>query len=85
MFHQTGTKYVSFEDFKRVITHTQPVISCKFDFDCQFIKECFGADKKQQIGYVEFCQLLHDFYEEQGLQAFRRCDSKQVNTYLPIG
>jgi len=80
MFDQSATESISFEDFKRVITHTQPVISCQFDFDSKFIKEYFGGDKKRQIGYLEFCELLHDFYEEQGLQAFRRCDSKEVQS-----
>ncbi|VDO89185.1 unnamed protein product [Haemonchus placei] len=47
-----------------------------FDFNSEFIKKYFGADKKRSINYHAFCQLLHDFYEEQGQQAFKRYDKK---------
>jgi hypothetical protein len=48
-----------------------PVAEMSFDFDCNFIKRYFGDDKKRLISYFDFCQLLHDFHEEQGTQAFK--------------
>ena len=61
-----------------------------FDFSSDFIKKYFGAfvvssshlpclfrKKNRSIGYHAFTQLLHDFYEEQGIQAFKKFDKKE--------
>ena len=30
-----------------------------FDFDCEFINNQFGLEKKRQINYEEFTQIIH--------------------------
>lgn len=83
MFDTNGSEEVSFEEFQRVmfsqmlannftqiIRHTNAVTEMDFDFDCNFIKRYFGTDKKHNISYLEFGQLLHDFHDAQGMQAF---------------
>lgn len=54
------------------------MIEADFNFDSEFIKLYFGNDKKRSIGYLDFCQLLHDFYEEQGVQAFKNYDRQKI-------
>uniref|UniRef100_A0A915I026 EF-hand domain-containing protein n=1 Tax=Romanomermis culicivorax TaxID=13658 RepID=A0A915I026_ROMCU len=78
IFDTNASKTVTFDEFQRIIRLTQPVIEANFDFDCQFIKSYFGADKKRAITYFDFCQLLHDFYEEQGVQAFKKFDKSNL-------
>ncbi|RCN24215.1 hypothetical protein ANCCAN_30094, partial [Ancylostoma caninum] len=42
------------------------------------------SDKQRSIAYHAFTQLLHDFYEEQGMQAFKRYDKKGDGTISSI-
>lgn len=78
MFDTNASESITFDEFQRIIRLTQPVIEADFDFDSEFIKLYFGRDKKRAIGYLDFCQLLHDFYEEQGVQAFKKYDRQKV-------
>lgn len=82
MFDTNASDNVSFDEFKRIIRHTAPVSALDFDFDGDFIKLHFGKDKRRDIGYLDFCQLLHDFYEEQGVQAFKKFDTKKSVRFL---
>uniref|UniRef100_A0A7E5A194 Calcium-binding mitochondrial carrier protein Aralar1 n=1 Tax=Panagrellus redivivus TaxID=6233 RepID=A0A7E5A194_PANRE len=74
IFDNNASESITADEFEAVIRYTTPVIESGFDFNCEFIKKYFGAKKNRQIGYHAFCQLLHDFYEEQGLQAFKKFD-----------
>uniref|UniRef100_A0A0K0DR66 Calcium-binding mitochondrial carrier protein Aralar1 n=1 Tax=Angiostrongylus cantonensis TaxID=6313 RepID=A0A0K0DR66_ANGCA len=74
IFDRNASDSITCDEFEAVIRHTQPLHDMDFDFNSEFIKKYFGADKKRSIAYHAFTQLLHDFYEEQGIQAFKRYD-----------
>uniref|UniRef100_A0A0N4Z9Y9 Calcium-binding mitochondrial carrier protein Aralar1 n=1 Tax=Parastrongyloides trichosuri TaxID=131310 RepID=A0A0N4Z9Y9_PARTI len=74
IFDNNSDESINCDDFERVIRHTTPLMEVDFDFNSDFIKRYFGKDKKRTLGYYAFCELLHDFYEEQGKQAFNVFD-----------
>ncbi|CAJ0605535.1 unnamed protein product [Cylicocyclus nassatus] len=74
IFDRNSSDSITCDEFEAVIKHTQPLIDMDFDFNSEFIKKYFGVDKQRNITYHAFTQLLHDFYEEQGMQAFKRYD-----------
>lgn len=80
IFDRNASDSITCDEFEAVIRHTQPLHDMDFDFNSEFIKKYFGVDKKRSIGYHAFTQLLHDFYEEQGIQAFKRYDKKGDGT-----
>ncbi|KAI6238492.1 hypothetical protein M3Y99_00688200 [Aphelenchoides fujianensis] len=76
IFDNNASESITADEFEKVIRHTTPLLEMDFDFNSEFIKKYFGAKKQRQIGYHAFTQLLHDFYEEQGLQAFKKFDKE---------
>uniref|UniRef100_A0A914HB78 EF-hand domain-containing protein n=1 Tax=Globodera rostochiensis TaxID=31243 RepID=A0A914HB78_GLORO len=76
IFDNNASESITADEFEKVIRHTTPLVELDFDFNSEFIKKYFGAKKQRSIGYHAFCQLLHDFYEEQGLQAFKKFDTQ---------
>lgn len=46
------------ENFRNVLSSTTVCQAVPFDFDCTFVKQYFGSDKKHLLDYYEFCQLL---------------------------
>uniref|UniRef100_A0A0N4Z3Z3 Calcium-binding mitochondrial carrier protein Aralar1 n=1 Tax=Parastrongyloides trichosuri TaxID=131310 RepID=A0A0N4Z3Z3_PARTI len=76
LFDNNASESITCDEFEKIIRHTTPLMELDFDFNSDFIKRYFGADKKRQLGYHAFCQLLHDFYEEQGIQAFKKFDKR---------
>ncbi|KAI6195726.1 Calcium-binding carrier protein Aralar1 [Aphelenchoides besseyi] len=76
IFDNNASESITADEFEKVIRHTTPLLELDFDFNSEFIKKYFGAKKTRQIGYLAFTQLLHDFYEEQGLQAFKKFDKE---------
>ncbi|PAV90222.1 hypothetical protein WR25_08309 [Diploscapter pachys] len=84
IFDRNGSDSITCDEFEAVIRHTQPLHDMDFDFNSDFIKRYFGADKKRHITYHSFCQLLHDFYEEQGIQAFKKYDKKGEGTISSV-
>uniref|UniRef100_A0AC35TM10 Calcium-binding mitochondrial carrier protein Aralar1 n=1 Tax=Rhabditophanes sp. KR3021 TaxID=114890 RepID=A0AC35TM10_9BILA len=76
LFDNNASESITCDEFEKVIRHTTPLMEIGFDFNSEFIKRYFGTDKKRQLGYFAFCQLLHDFYEEQGIQAFKKFDQR---------
>uniref|UniRef100_A0A1I8JQY5 EF-hand domain-containing protein n=1 Tax=Macrostomum lignano TaxID=282301 RepID=A0A1I8JQY5_9PLAT len=72
----TANGYVSFSEFKSVITVTTLHRQYPFNFDCDFIDLHFGKARDQIVSYEEFTQLIHDFHEEHALQAFQRSDKR---------
>ncbi|CAJ0581664.1 unnamed protein product, partial [Mesorhabditis spiculigera] len=84
LFDRNSSDSISFDEFKAVICHTMPLHDMDFDFDSEFIKKYFGRNKQRTISYYAFTQLLHDFYEEQGVQAFKTFDVKGDGTISSI-
>ncbi|CEF59288.1 Calcium-binding mitochondrial carrier protein Aralar1 [Strongyloides ratti] len=76
LFDNNASESITCDEFEKIIRHTTPLLELDFDFNSDFIKRYFGSDKKRQLGYHPFCQLLHDFYEEQGIQAFKKFDKR---------
>ncbi|PAA90480.1 hypothetical protein BOX15_Mlig029914g1, partial [Macrostomum lignano] len=76
LFDVNGNGYVSFSEFKSVITVTTLHRQYPFNFDCDFIDLHFGKARDQIVSYEEFTQLIHDFHEEHALQAFQRSDKR---------
>ncbi|CAD5119751.1 DgyrCDS8346 [Dimorphilus gyrociliatus] len=74
LFDTNGSGFVTFDEFKDVISHTTIHKRIPFDFDSEFIRLHFGTDKKRNVSFSEFSQLLHDFHEEHAIQAFRKLD-----------
>uniref|UniRef100_A0A914BUP8 EF-hand domain-containing protein n=1 Tax=Acrobeloides nanus TaxID=290746 RepID=A0A914BUP8_9BILA len=76
IFDNNASESITADEFEKVIRHTTPLMELDFDFNSEFIKKYFGANKSRSIQYLAFCQLLHDFYEEQGIQAFKKFDKE---------
>ncbi|KHJ45782.1 Calcium-binding carrier protein Aralar2 [Trichuris suis] len=76
MFNRSNTRpaRISFEDFFDLISLTQSVQREPLNVQSNFIDRYFGKDRKNKLGYMEFCQLLHDFHHEQALEWFQRFD-----------
>ncbi|KAJ1359071.1 hypothetical protein KIN20_017697 [Parelaphostrongylus tenuis] len=84
IFDRQASDAITCEEFEAVIRCTQPLQDMDFDFNSEFIKKYFGADKKRSIPYNAFTQLLHDFYEEQGMQAFKSYDKTGDGTISSV-
>uniref|UniRef100_A0AC34RR23 EF-hand domain-containing protein n=2 Tax=Panagrolaimus sp. JU765 TaxID=591449 RepID=A0AC34RR23_9BILA len=76
IFDNNASESITADEFEKVIRQSLPLLELDFDFNSEFIQKYFGVKKHRQIGYYAFCQLLHDFYEEQGLQAFKKYDKE---------
>ncbi|CAK5074491.1 unnamed protein product [Meloidogyne enterolobii] len=70
---------ISFEEFfafEATLCSPDALYLTAFEIFDNNASESITADefekKQRSIGYHAFCQLLHDFYEEQGVQAFKR-------------
>ncbi|CDW57392.1 calcium binding mitochondrial carrier protein [Trichuris trichiura] len=76
MFNRSKTRpaRISFEDFFDLISLTQSIQREPLNVQSNFIDRYFGKDRKNRLGYMEFCQLLHDFHHEQALEWFQRFD-----------
>ncbi|XP_041371457.1 calcium-binding mitochondrial carrier protein Aralar2-like [Gigantopelta aegis] len=81
IFDRNGNGYIACDEFEDIIKHTTLNRKIPFDFNSDFIKLHFGADKKRRVSYAEFTQLIHDFHDEHALQAFRKFD-KDNNGYI---
>ncbi|KRX94604.1 putative calcium-binding mitochondrial carrier K02F3.2, partial [Trichinella pseudospiralis] len=76
MFKSSNTQpsQISFQDFQDVVSLTESGKLYPLQSDSDFIVRYFGKDRRRQIGYLDFCELLHDFHKEQALAAFRHYD-----------
>jgi len=74
LFDTNGSGAVTYDEFENIVSHTTIHERIPFDFESDFVNLHFGRDRKRQVSYAEFTQLLHDFHEEHALQAFRRMD-----------
>lgn len=82
LFDTNGSGFISFENFKNIISQTTLHNMIPFDFECEFIQNQFGKDKKRQFSYEEFTQIIHDFHEEYAVQAFRKFDTNNTGHIL---
>lgn len=74
LFDTNGNGMVAFEEFAEVMRKTVLHKRLPFNMDGTFVKLYFGKDKKRLVSYPEFSQFLHDFHEEYGVEAFKKCD-----------
>ncbi|VDM45244.1 unnamed protein product [Toxocara canis] len=84
LFDKNASESITCDEFEKIIRHTRPLVEMDFDFNSDFIKRYFGRDKKRALGYLAFCQLLHDFYEELGIQAFKKYDKNADGTISSV-
>ncbi|KRY19545.1 putative calcium-binding mitochondrial carrier K02F3.2, partial [Trichinella patagoniensis] len=76
MFKSSNTQppQISFQDFQDVVSLTESGKLYPLQPDSDFVARYFGKDRRRRIGYLDFCELLHDFHKEQALAAFRHYD-----------
>ncbi|XP_013413713.1 calcium-binding mitochondrial carrier protein Aralar1 [Lingula anatina] len=84
LFDTNGTGAVSYDEFEQVLSHTTLHQYIPFDFKTDFVNLHFGRDKRREVSYAEFTQILHDFHEEHALQAFRRFDVDHTGFITPL-
>ncbi|PRD32489.1 UNVERIFIED_CONTAM: aralar1 [Trichonephila clavipes] len=69
--------FCSGDEFEEIIKHTTLHEQIPFNFGSEFLRLHFGGDRKREISYNEFTQLLHDFHEEHAIQAFQKYDKNK--------
>lgn len=62
------------DEFAEVMNKTVLNKKLPFNMESTFVRLYFGKDKKRLVTYSEFSQFLHDFHEEYGVEAFKKCD-----------
>jgi len=84
MFDATSTGFVTFEEFKQVYCQTVAHEKVPFDFNCEFITRHFGHEKKKELSYIDFTQLIRDVQLEHLKQAFERKGKDKNGTVFPL-
>ncbi|XP_073942676.1 calcium-binding mitochondrial carrier protein aralar1 isoform X1 [Choristoneura fumiferana] len=74
LFDTNGNGLVAFDEFAEVMQKTELHKKLPFNMESTFVRLYFGKDKKRLVTYPEFSQFLHDFHEEYGVEAFKKCD-----------
>ncbi|XP_064071490.1 calcium-binding mitochondrial carrier protein Aralar1 isoform X2 [Vanessa tameamea] len=74
LFDTNGNGLVAFDEFAEVMRKTALHKKLPFNMESTFVRLYFGKDKKRLVTYPEFSQFLHDFHEEYGVEAFKKCD-----------
>ncbi|CAH2241818.1 jg16210 [Pararge aegeria aegeria] len=74
LFDTNGNGLVAFDEFAEVMQKTALNKKLPFNMESTFVRLYFGKDKKRLVTYPEFSQFLHDFHEEYGVEAFKKCD-----------
>ncbi|CAH2071830.1 unnamed protein product, partial [Iphiclides podalirius] len=74
LFDTNGNGLVAFDEFAEVMRKTALHQKLPFNMESTFVRLYFGKDKRRLVTYAEFSQFLHDFHEEYGVEAFKRCD-----------
>ncbi|KAL0832532.1 hypothetical protein ABMA28_000742 [Loxostege sticticalis] len=74
LFDTNGNGLVAFDEFAEVMRKTVLHKKLPFNMESTFVRLYFGKDKKRLVTYQEFSQFLHDFHEEYGVEAFKKCD-----------
>ncbi|XP_050664081.1 calcium-binding mitochondrial carrier protein Aralar1 isoform X1 [Leptidea sinapis] len=84
LFDTNGNGLVAFEEFADVMQKTALHKKLPFNMESTFVRLYFGKDKKRLVTYPEFSQFLHDFHEEYGVEAFKKCD-KDCSGFISVG
>lgn len=72
------------DEFAEVMRKTALHQKLPFNMESTFVRLYFGKDKKRLVTYPEFSQFLHDFHEEYGVEAFKKCD-KDGSGFISAG
>ncbi|CAF0838050.1 unnamed protein product [Adineta steineri] len=78
LFDRHGQGFITFDDFRYIISATKQFKEFPFNFDSEFVHMHFGDKHQRQITYKEFTQILLDFIDEQTIQTFRKFDKTNV-------
>ncbi|XP_035657554.1 calcium-binding mitochondrial carrier protein Aralar1-like isoform X2 [Branchiostoma floridae] len=81
LFDSNGNGFVSYDEFKSVMSQTRIHQHIPFDWEGEFCKMYFGWDKKKDLSYAEFTQLLQSLAYEHARVAFRVRD-KNKNGFI---
>ncbi|XP_075971321.1 calcium-binding mitochondrial carrier protein aralar1 isoform X3 [Anticarsia gemmatalis] len=84
LFDTNGNGLVAFDEFAEVMRKTALHQKLPFNMESTFVRLYFGKDKKRLVTYPEFSQFLHDFHEEYGVEAFKKCD-KDGSGFISAG
>ncbi|XP_049886743.1 calcium-binding mitochondrial carrier protein Aralar1-like isoform X2 [Pectinophora gossypiella] len=84
LFDTNGNGLVGFDEFAEVMQKTALHKKLPFNMESTFIRLYFGKDRKRLVTYPEFSQFLHDFHEEYGVEAFKKCD-KNASGFISSG
>ncbi|CAH0729174.1 unnamed protein product, partial [Brenthis ino] len=84
LFDTNGNGLVAFDEFAEVMRKTALHKKLPFNMESTFVRLYFGKDKKRLVTYPEFSQFLHDFHEEYGVEAFKKCD-KDCTGFISAG
>ncbi|XP_061711464.1 calcium-binding mitochondrial carrier protein Aralar1 isoform X3 [Cydia pomonella] len=84
LFDTNGNGLVAFDEFAEVMQKTVLNKKLPFNMESTFVRLYFGKDKKRLVTYPEFSQFLHDFHEEYGVEAFKKCD-KDGSGFISAG
>nr|XP_032513150.1 calcium-binding mitochondrial carrier protein Aralar1 isoform X4 [Danaus plexippus plexippus] len=84
LFDTNGNGLVAFDEFAEVMRKTALHKKLPFNMESTFVRLYFGKDKKRLVTYPEFSQFLHDFHEEYGVEAFKKCD-KDGSGFITVG
>ncbi|XP_041868123.1 calcium-binding mitochondrial carrier protein Aralar2 isoform X2 [Melanotaenia boesemani] len=74
LFDKTGSGMTTFEDVKQVFSQTTILQRIPFNWECEFIRLHFGAQRNKQLNYGEFTQFLLEMQLEHARQAFIQRD-----------
>lgn len=72
MFDLDGKGFITFKEFEKIISSQTTAQKYPFNFECEFVKRHFGADKSHAINYHEFTQLIHQWNKEYVRQLFEK-------------
>ncbi|XP_049890989.1 electrogenic aspartate/glutamate antiporter SLC25A13, mitochondrial isoform X1 [Epinephelus moara] len=74
LFDKAGSGMTTFEDVKQVFSQTTNHQHIPFNWDCDFIRLHFGAERDKKLSYGEFTQFLLEMQLEHARQAFIQRD-----------
>jgi len=82
MFDLSGTGTVKFEEFKKIMQSQVHARKHPFNFNSEFISNYFGVDKKLEINFHEFTQIIKEVNREYVKQLFKQksCDSGYISS-----
>ena len=83
-FDNSGTGFVTHDDFKSTYSKTLACKNVPFDFDSDFVKLHFGKNKQKALDFAAFTQMLHSLPREHVKQAFLKRDKDGNGVINPL-